>query len=276
MRLLSVEIEGVHRVVEVVGDELVPLEGLRELGADTTIDAVRGARRDLSSRMPAAAVKLRPLVPHPGKVFCVGLNYLSHVQETKRDLPEYPVLFPKFGSSLIAPDADIQLPPESSQVDYEAELAVVIGRAGRRIPEEEAEDYILGYTVANDVTMRDYQYKTHQWLQGKAWDASTPLGPALVTPEEIDISDLRISTTLNGEVLQDSRTSLLMFSVPRLISMISEFTALEPGDIILSGTPSGVGFRREPQIFLHDGDVVEVEIEGIGRIRNRVVSEQLS
>jgi acylpyruvate hydrolase len=276
MRLLSVEIEGIDRVVEVVGDELVPLKGLSEIGAETTIEAVRDAERDWSRRVPAAAAKLRQIVPRPGKVFCVGLNYLSHVEETKRDLPEYPVLFPKYGSSLIAPDADIQLPPESSQVDYEAELAIVIGRAGRRIPEDEAEEYILGYTVANDITMRDYQYKTHQWLQGKAWDASTPLGPALVTREEVDTSDLRISTKLNGEILQDSRTSLLMFSVSRLISIVSEFTALEPGDIILTGTPSGVGFRREPQVFLRNGDVVEVEIEGIGRITNRVVAEQIS
>lgn len=276
MRLVSVEIDGVNRVAEVVGDDLLPLCGLSELGAETTIEAVRRATRDVSGLVPASAAKLRPLVPHAGKILCVGLNYLSHVEETKRDLSEYPVLFPKYGSSLIAPDGEIQLPPESSQVDYEGELAVVIGRSGRRIPEAEAEAHILGYAVANDVTMRDYQYKTHQWVQGKAWDNSTPLGPALVTPEEVDITDLRISTTLNGEVLQDSRTSLLMFSVPRLISIISEFTTLEPGDIILSGTPGGVGFRRDPQIFLHDGDVVTVEIENIGSITNRAVRETLS
>lgn len=276
MRLLSVEIEGQNRVVEVVGDELLPLGGLTELGAETTIEAVRRAPRDMASTVSAAQAKLRPLVPRAGKVFCVGLNYLSHVEETKRDLPEYPVLFPKFGSSFIAPDADIMLPPESTQVDYEGELAVIIGKTGRRIPESEAENYVLGYTVANDVTMRDYQYKTHQWMQGKAWDDSTPLGPALVTPEEVDIADLRITTTLNGEVLQDSRTSLLMFSVPRLISLISEFTTLEPGDIILSGTPGGVGFRRDPQVFLRDGDVVSVEIDKIGRITNRAVSETVA
>lgn len=273
MRLATASIDGVSRVVEVVGEELIPLEGLSELGRETTSETIRNAVRDTAASVRRSSATLRPLVPDAGRIFCVGLNYLSHVEETKRDLPEYPVLFPKFASSLIAPDGDILLPPESSQLDYEGELAVVIGTAGRRIPEHEAAAHVLGYAVANDVTMRDYQYRTHQWLQGKAWDDSTPIGPVLVTSDEVDVSDLRISTTVNGQVVQDSRTSLMMFSVPTLISIISEFTELRPGDIILSGTPGGVGFRRDPQLFLHDGDIVEVEIEGIGVIRNRVVAE---
>lgn len=272
MRLVSVEINGVPRVAEVIGDELLPLEGLTELGRGTDSDTVRLAQRDTSALVPAASATLRPLVPRAGKIFCVGLNYLSHVEETKRDLPEYPVLFPKFASSLIAPDADILLPPESTQVDYEGELAVVIGRTGRRIAEDEAAEHVLGYAVANDITMRDFQYKTHQWMQGKAWDGSTPIGP-LVTPDEVDVADLRITTRLNGETVQDSRTSHLMFPIPRLISLISQFTTLEPGDIILTGTPGGVGFRRDPQLFVRDGDVVEVEIEGIGTLTNRAVAE---
>jgi len=276
MRLMSVEVGGAQRVAEVVGEELVLLEGFSELGRETSIDALAATPRDRLSAVPLSSATARPLIPNPGKVFCVGLNYLSHVEETKRDLPKYPVLFPKFASSLIAHDDDIVLPPESTQADYEAELAVIIGKSGRRISEADAAGHVLGYSVANDVTMRDYQYKTHQWMQGKAWDRSTPIGPALVTPDEVDITDLRISTTLNGEILQDSRTSRLMFSIPRLISVISEFTALEPGDIILTGTPGGVGYRRDPQVFLNDGDVVEVEVEGIGRLTNRVVAEALA
>lgn len=275
MRLQSVRHDGRDLLVEVLGDEVLPIGDLTEIGPDSTIEAVRGAERDLSRLIPAAEVEIRPLVPRAGKVFCVGLNYLSHVEETKRDLPEYPVLFPKYASSFIPSNGDIQLPPESTQVDYEAELAVIIGRSGRRIAEADANAHILGYAVANDVTMRDFQYKTHQWMQGKAWDNSTPMGPTLVTPEEVDVSDLRITTRLNGETLQDSRTSKLMFSIPRLIAVVSEFTTLNPGDVILTGTPGGVGFRRDPQVFLRDGDVIEVEVEGVGALANRVVAEKV-
>lgn len=273
MRYATALINGISHVVELDGETARPLDGVRELGAATSADSLQLASR--GPGVPLSAITLRPLVPGAGRIFCVGLNYMSHVEETKRDLPTYPVLFPKFASSLIAPDADILLPPESAQVDYEGELAVIIGTPGRRIAEEDALDHVLGYAAANDVTMRDYQYKTHQWLQGKAWDNSTPLGPSLVTADEVDISDLRISTTLNGEVVQDSRTSYLIFPVPRLVSLISEFTRLQPGDIILSGTPGGVGFRRDPQVFLKPGDIVEVEIEAIGTLRNRVATEPI-
>jgi acylpyruvate hydrolase len=166
------------------------------------------------------------------------------------------------------------LPPESVQVDYEAELAVVIGRRGRRIPVDQADAHVLGYTVCNDVTMRDYQYKTHQWLQGKAWDNSTPLGPYLVLPSEADLTAAGIRTLLNDEVLQSSDTSKLIFDIPTLISTISEFTTLEPGDVILTGTPGGVGYRRDPQVFLRDGDVVTVEVDGVGTLANRVRAEK--
>ncbi|MER6815064.1 fumarylacetoacetate hydrolase family protein [Spirillospora sp. NPDC000708] len=212
-------------------------------------------------------------VARPGKVFCVGLNYRAHVDETGRDLPEYPVLFPKFASNLIGHGEPILLPPESSQVDYEAELAVVIGRAGRRIPRGEALEHVLGYTIANDVTMRDFQYRTHQWMQGKAWDGSTPLGPVLVTADELDPGKLDLSLRLNGREMQSASTDRLIFDVPTLIEVTSQFTRLEPGDVILTGTPGGVGFRRDPQVFLADGDVVEVTIGGIGTLRNTVRAE---
>ncbi|MBO2460661.1 fumarylacetoacetate hydrolase family protein [Actinomadura violacea] len=242
------------------------------------VDRIDRAAGDLRAA-PAAedGVELDELtllpVARPEKVFCVGLNYRAHVEETGRDLPEYPVLFPKFGSSLIGHGAPITLPPESSQVDYEAELAVVIGRAGRRIPRDRAFEHVLGYTIANDVTMRDFQYRTHQWMQGKAWDASTPLGPVLVTADELDPGNLDIALHLNGREMQSANTDRLIFDVPRLIEATSQFTRLEPGDVILTGTPGGVGYRRDPQVFLADGDVVEVTVGGIGTLRNTVRAE---
>lgn len=157
-------------------------------------------------------------------------------------------------------------------MDFEGELAVIIGRSGRRIPRERAMDYVLGYSVANDVTMRDYQYKTHQWIQGKAWDSSTPLGPFIVPADAVDLTTARIRTVLNGDVMQDSDLSQLIFDVPRLISDISEFTVLEPGDVILTGTPGGVGFQRDPQVFLREGDEISVEVEGVGRLVNQIAA----
>ncbi|MCP2338960.1 fumarylacetoacetate hydrolase family protein [Actinomadura rupiterrae] len=255
------------------------LRGIDRIDRTTSTDALLAAETEpASSAGPSAAgaaldgLTLLP-VARPGKIFCVGLNYRSHVTETKRELPTYPVLFPKFASNLIGAGADIVLPPESEQVDYEAELAVVIGRPGRRIAREDALDHVLGYTICNDVTMRDFQYKTHQWMQGKAWDASTPLGPVLVTGDEIDPGALDISLRLNGAEMQASGTDRMIFDVPALIAVTSQFTRLEPGDVILTGTPGGVGFRRDPQVFLADGDVVEVEISGIGTLRNTVRAE---
>lgn len=266
--------DGARHVGEVRGDHLVPLQGPAELGADATAEALADAARDESSSVAIADVTMLPVIPTPSKVFCVGLNYRDHIIETKRDFPTYPVLFPKFASSLIGAFDDIVLPPESTQVDYEGELAVVVGRGGRRIAESDALDHVLGYTVANDVTMRDYQYKTHQWMQGKVWEASTPVGPYLVTPDEVDIDNCGIRTILNGEKMQESDLSQLIFTVPNLITTISTFITLNPGDMILTGTPGGVGYRRDPQVFLGDGDSIVVEIDGVGAIRNTVRSSK--
>jgi acylpyruvate hydrolase len=219
---------------------------------------------------PASEAEFRPVVPNPSKVICIGLNYKAHIEETGRDDSAYPVLFPKFASSLTGAFAELELPTESTQIDYEGELAVVIGTPGRRISEADAADHVLGYTVANDISMRDYQYKTHQWMQGKAWDACTPVGPYLVTPDEVDITAQSISTTLNGEKVQDSTINLLIFSLPRLIATISEFTTLSTGDLILTGTPAGVGHRRTPPLYLKSGDVISVEVSGVGAIRNTI------
>jgi acylpyruvate hydrolase len=255
------------------GKDVVPFAGLTELGAATTSATLAAAERLEGKRMPLAEVTLRPVVPRPGKIICVGHNYREHLEETGGDDRGYPPLFTKFTSALTGPYDDIVLPPESDELDYEGEVAVVIGTAGRRIPRERALDHVAGYSIANDVSMRDYQRKTSQWLQGKAWEGSTPLGPVLVTPDELDAADLEIELTLNGETMQHSNTSHLIFDIAELISTLSEFTSLEPGDVILSGTPGGVGFTRSPPVYLHDGDVVAVEVRGIGRIENRVVRE---
>jgi acylpyruvate hydrolase len=252
----------------------VPLAGIAELGAETPTSVLADPPLDLAGSVPLDEVTLRAVVPRPAKIVCVGLNYLNHVGETGREIPEYPVLFTKFAETLTGPGDPIAVPPESSQVDYEGELAVVIGRPGRRIPSRAALTHVAGYTIANDVTMRDFQYKTHQWLQGKAWQASTPVGPWLVTPEEAgDPSALDISLVLNDTVMQQANTGQLMFDIPELIARVSEIVMLVPGDLILTGTPGGVGFRRDPQVFLKPGDRVRVEISGIGALDNPVVAE---
>jgi acylpyruvate hydrolase len=274
MRFASCRHEGRDFAAAIVGDVAIPLDGIAELGPETlgALPAV-APPREAAGAIPLAELTLRPLIPRAGKVICVGLNYLSHVGETGREIPEYPVLFTKFAEALIGPSDPIVLPPESAQVDYEGELAVIIGTAGRRIAPADALRHVAGYAIANDVTMRDFQYKTHQWLQGKAWEASTPLGPYLVTPDEVgDPGALDLRLSIGDRVLQEASTAQMMFDVPTLIGHISTFVTLRPGDVILTGTPGGVGFRREPKVFLQPGDTVRVEISGLGVIENVVVA----
>jgi acylpyruvate hydrolase len=275
MRFASVLLPDRAPAAVAIEDQLaIPLAGITELGSKTPSSLLSDPPLRPDAAIPMTEVTLRPVIPRPGKVICVGLNYHAHVEETHRELPEYPVLFTKFATSLTGPADPITCPPESEAIDYEGELAVVIGERARRIAPATALSVVAGYTVANDVTMRDYQYKTHQWLQGKAWDASTPLGPALVTSDEIaDPGALMLRTFVNGEQVQSASTELLIFDVATLVSVISGFATLEPGDVILTGTPGGVGFRREPQLLLGDGDVVAVEIDRVGRIENRFVRE---
>jgi acylpyruvate hydrolase len=219
-----------------------------------------------------AEVTLLPVVPHPGKIVGVGLDYEAPAKEGGHDRPDYPTLFTKFQETLIADGDPITLPPESEAVDYEAELAFVIGRPVRRASGDEALEAVAGYTVANDVSMRE-QDKTQQWLPGKGWAASTPR-PFLVTPEEVgDPPDLDISLELNGERLQSANTSMFIFDIPTLVSTISEFPPLAPGDVVLTGTPEGVGYRRDPKVLLKDGDRVVTEIARVGRLENPVVAE---
>ena len=255
------------------GDVVRPLRDIAELGTGTPAELL--ADPPLSDeRLPLADVELRPVVPRPGKVVCMGLNYAEHVDEGAYDVPEYPVLFSKFAETLVAAGEPIVVPPESSAVDYEAELAFVIGRHVRRVSGAAALDAVGGYTIANDVSMRDYQYRTHQWLPGKNWAASTPLGPFLVTPDEVgDPHGLDISLELNGKRMQAGNTRQFIFDIPAIVAAISEFVPLAPGDVVLTGTPSGVGYRRDPKVLLRDGDRVAVEIERVGRLENPVVAE---
>jgi len=257
----------------VEGDTVRPLEGVAELGRETPADVL--ADPPLSDeRIALADVTLLPVVPHPGKVVCVGLNYKAHVEEGAYDVPDYPALFPKFAETLVGAGQPVLLPPESEAVDYEAELAFVIGRPVRRVSGDEALAAVGGYTIANDVSMRDYQYKTHQWLPGKNWAGSTPLGPYLVTPDEVgDPHALDISLELNGERMQESNTSRFIFDIPTLVATISEFIPLASGDVVLTGTPSGVGYRRDPKVLLRDGDRMVVEIERVGRLESPVAAE---
>ncbi|MCZ0702447.1 acylpyruvate hydrolase [Natronobacillus azotifigens] len=216
-------------------------------------------------------VKLGPPVTNPSKIICVGTNYRDHVVEMKSELPTHPVLFAKYANALIGPEDNIEKPSVTKQLDYEVELAVVIGKKAKNVREANALDYVAGYTIANDISARDLQKRTVQWLQGKTLDRSTPVGPWLVTTDEIaDPGKLGISSKVNGEQRQSSNTDQLIFSVPNLIAFISELMTLEPGDIILTGTPDGVGFAQEPPKFLRSGDEVVLEIEGIGSLKNIV------
>jgi len=213
-------------------------------------------------------------VPRPGKVLCIGLNYRDHAAESNMPIPEKPVLFSKFSTCLIAPGEPVVIPSTSKQVDYEAELAVVIGRRAKHVAADRAYDYVLGYTALNDVTARDFQFSDGQWQRGKSCDTFAPMGQTIITTDVItDPHKLSIKLTLNGKVMQDSNTSQLIFGVPALIEFITQSITLEPGDVIATGTPAGVGFARKPQVFLQPGDQMEVLIEGMGGLGNPVVSE---
>ncbi len=221
---------------------------------------------------PLASVKLAPVIPDPAKIICIGLNYADHCREQHVEPPPNPVLFAKFATCLIGPGDAIRWPEGASeQVDYEAELAVVIGQRAWNVPQADALSVIAGYTIANDISARDVQFADKQWVRGKSFDTFCPLGPYLVTPDEVgDAQTLGIRCRVNGQLMQDSNTLEMIFKVPELIAFITRTTTLLPGDVICTGTPHGVGVFRDPQIFLKPGDVVEVEIDRLGSLRNPV------
>jgi acylpyruvate hydrolase len=221
------------------------------------------------------AVRILPPVPRPPKILCVGLNYDDHLEESGLKKPVYPEIFARFATSLIAHGEPIRQPPESPTLDYEAELAVVIGRGGRRINHDKALDHVAGYSLFNDATIREFQLRTPQWTMGKNFDGTGAFGPWLVTPDALPpgAHGLRIQGRLNGRVMQDASTGRLIFGVAALIEMISVAITLEPGDVIITGTPGGVGAARKPPVFMKPGDVFEVEIEGMGVLSNPVQRE---
>ena len=219
-------------------------------------------------------VVIGPPVPRPGKLICVGLNYRDHAAESGMDVPTSPITFSKYVTSVTGPGQPVRLPAVSTQVDYEAELAFVVGRRAKHVPVERAFDYVLGYMNLNDVSARDLQFADKQWQRGKSCDTFAPTGPFIVTRDAIgDPHALRIRCRVNGQTLQDSNTNQLVFGVDKLLSFISETVTLEPGDIVATGTPPGVGFARKPPIFLKPGDTVEIEVDGLGVLSNPVVAE---
>ncbi|GAA1652276.1 fumarylacetoacetate hydrolase family protein [Georgenia ruanii] len=230
--------------------------------------AADGARHDL------AGADLAPVVPAPGKIVCVGLNYRNHILEMGRELPEYPTLFTKFPEALIGPRDEIQIPPESDKIDWEGELAVVVGTTVRRASAAEAEAAIAGYAVLNDVTMRDWQYRSPQWFQGKAWENSTPIGPVLATADEIP-GDAQMVTRLDGEELQRTPIDDLVFNAVDLVRYISTIFTLNPGDVIATGTPGGVGHARKPARYISAGQTLTTTIDGIGELVNVAVAERV-
>lgn len=238
----------------------------------------RAAVKDAQAARPSqefAETQFLPVIDRPGKMICLGLNYADHAREGGFAVPEYPALFLRVTSSLLGNGEPIIRPQASKSLDYEAELAVVIGRRGKHVTHDRALEHVAGYTIFNDASLRDYQRRTAQWTPGKNFDATGPLGPVLVTPDELPPGGrgLHIECRLNGQVMQSASTADMIFDVPTTISLLSEIMTLEPGDVIATGTPPGVGHARKPAVWMRDGDIVEVEIEGIGTLRNPVRDE---
>jgi len=286
MRLATLNTAHGPRPAVLVGERYVDLvatdarfpTSMRLLLADP---ALLGAARDVAGRpnavsVPAASARLHAPVHDPQKIVCVGLNYRDHAVESRMPIPKEPVLFSKFPSALIGHGEPVVVPEVSTKVDYEAELVFVIGKRGRRIPEGAAMDHVAGYTIGHDVSARDWQLEKDgkQWMVGKTFDTFAPVGPALVTRDEVpDPHKLGIQLRLNGKTMQSSNTEQMIFSVAQLVSYLSTVFTLEPGDLVFTGTPPGIGHALEPPVYLTGGEVTEVEIEMLGTLRNPVVAE---
>ncbi len=275
MRLVTIRTSDGTRAARLDGDQVVELED-RDVGALLAggSERLETARSAGGAARPLADVDLAPVIPRPPKIICVGQNYLAHIQEMGSQPPEYPTIFAKYTRALIGPRDPITLPAVSDKVDWEVELAIVMGREARHVAEDEALAAVAGYTILNDISVRDYQRRTQQWLQGKTFEGTTPVGPALVTADEVDPADLALRCEVDGQVMQESRTSDLLFKPADLIAYISTIITLEPGDIIATGTPSGVGAGRTPPVFLRPGQTVRTVVEGLGELVNRCVKEE--
>jgi 2-keto-4-pentenoate hydratase/2-oxohepta-3-ene-1,7-dioic acid hydratase in catechol pathway len=247
---------------------------LRAVLSDDGLPALASAIDSGSPDLDLNKITFRPLIESPGKIICVGLNYESHRKETGRDKASHPAIFTRFADTQVGHEGGIVIPKVSTALDYEGELAVVIGKGGRYIPEKDAYDHIAGYSVYNDATVRDWQRHTIQFTPGKNFPNTGAFGPTLVTPDDVEnLQNCVIETRLNGKVMQHATLSQLIFPIPTLINYISSFTPLSPGDVIATGTPGGVGFKRDPVLFMKPGDEIVVEIDQIGLLRNRIVNE---
>jgi 2-keto-4-pentenoate hydratase/2-oxohepta-3-ene-1,7-dioic acid hydratase in catechol pathway len=291
MKLITTKHNGRYKVGALISDDqiidlthLVSDKDLTAAEVSTCFDLDSGfldnAKKVISNTTTGytdlADVEVAASVPAPGKIICIGLNYRDHAEESGMAIPTKPVIFSKFSSCIIAPNESIIVPDESTQTDYEAELAVVIGRRASNVKREDAMNYVFGYANFNDVSARDFQFADAQWQRGKSCDTFAPIGPFVATTDEIpDPQDLSIKFRLNGETMQDSRTKQMIFGIAELIEYLSRYFTLEPGDIIATGTPPGVGFARKPPVFLKNGDVAEVEIEGLGVLSNPISQNHL-
>lgn len=272
MRLATVRTPDGTSAARVDGEEFTEIPGYVDVGALLADGDWRQVAAGASGRRHRKGdVELETVVPRPSKVLCAGLNYTGHIQEMGRDLPEYPTLFAKFADTLTGPADAVAAVAEDPEMDWEGELAVVVGRTAYKVSEEEAGEHIAGFTVANDISMRGWQYRSTEWLQGKIWARSTPVGPVLVTPDEFDAGTAVLRTTLNGTPVQEHRIADLLFTPAHLVAYVSTMLPLRPGDLILTGTPGGVGRARTPRWYMKPGDLVEVTVDGIGTVSTPII-----
>jgi 2-keto-4-pentenoate hydratase/2-oxohepta-3-ene-1,7-dioic acid hydratase in catechol pathway len=282
VKLISYQTNGQDSYGAVVGDRVVDLRAvfgtrapdLKALIAAGLVDEARAALASAKATLPLSEVKLLPVVPNPGKIFCIGLNYGEHVRETGKQVTDKPVIFLRVADSQLAHGEDIVRPRVSERLDYEGEIAIVIGKGGRRIAEADAWQHIAGYSCYNDGSVRDWQLHTSQWAPGKNFWRTGGFGPWLVTADEIaPDQQMTLITRLNGQEMQRATTDMMIHSIPRQIAYLSAFIPLEPGDVIVTGTPGGIGNKRTPPVFMRPGDVVEIEVDAIGVLRNGIRDE---
>ena len=285
MKFTTFMADGQPRLGVIDGDAVIDLNAAQKdvpadlrLALKAGIDLAAAGRAAIASsapRQPLSGVTYAPTIPEPGKIICLGLNYFDHAKEGGRDKPEYPWFFLRCASSLVAPGADALLPKVSERFDYEAELAVIIGKTAKHLSQADALGCVFGYTCFNDMSVRDYQKKTPQWTIGKNFDRTGGFGPTLVTADELPAgaTDLKIQCRLNGEVMQSANTTDMIWGVAETIALLTECMTLEPGDVIIMGTPAGVGQARKPPVWMKAGDTVEIDIECIGVLTNKIVGE---
>ncbi|MEH6758612.1 MAG: fumarylacetoacetate hydrolase family protein [Parasphingorhabdus sp.] len=279
MRLARVTKDGKIGLAAKTGDKVTLAYGADIADLDAHIAAgtldTAGAKAAAGEAVDEAALTFLPPLAKAGKVICLGLNYADHAAEANLDVPDFPTIFARFSSNLIGHDAPILKPKTSDQLDYEGEMVAVIGKRAKNVPASEALSHVMGYSVFNDGSVRDYQLKTPQWTAGKNFDNTGSFGPWLVTADELPAGGegLKIETRLNGNVMQSASTDQMIFNVEQTVTLLSSFLTLEPGDVLVMGTPSGIGLARTPPVFMKDGDVIEVEIENIGLLRNPIAAE---